>query len=217
MLKLTSVLRNTMRRHFRLAPNTAQSALLAAALAVTPAVARTQDAEPSSPVEVQVTREGDAFVVNASMKTPVSPREAWAVLTDFGRMAGFVPHVKKSTVLSRNGRTVRVSQEGQTEVGPFTLNFESVRDIELRPFDSIVSRGVSGSMAQFEGVTRLQRIREGTLITYRAVAVPGNWLPSSLGENVIGNDARERFEGFLAEMSRRRAPVPPTRGKQKSG
>ena len=58
-----------------------------------------------------VRREGEV-IVDAIMHAPVAPREAWAVLTDFERMAEFVPNLQSSQVLSKSGSCLAMKTGG---------------------------------------------------------------------------------------------------------
>ena len=38
---------------------------------------------------------GDGMTLTATVHAPVNPRVAWAVITDFDRMAGWVPNCRR--------------------------------------------------------------------------------------------------------------------------
>ena len=87
--------------------------------------------------QIDVSRSGELYVVDAVMVVPFSPREAWDVLTDFDAMASFVPNLEVSRVTSRSGDRLQVEQRGVARWGPLSQPFTTVREIELRPIDEV--------------------------------------------------------------------------------
>ncbi len=79
--------------------------------------------------QIDVSRSGELYVVDAVMVVPFSPREAWDVLTDFDAMASFVPNLEVSRVTSRSGDRLQVEQRGVARWGPLSQTFyDSPRD-----------------------------------------------------------------------------------------
>src|SRR3954468_14088014 len=72
-----------------------------------------------SPIRtVTVVFDGQAWVSDAVMFAPVPPAIAWDVLTDFEHQAQWVPNVKESNVLRREGdNVVYIEQKGQAKFG----------------------------------------------------------------------------------------------------
>ena len=83
--------------------------------------------------DVHVERANGGFTVDLLMHAPVSPTQAWNVLTDFDHMADFVPNLKTSQVVERSEALLRVSQTGTARYGVFWTDFESLREIRLMP------------------------------------------------------------------------------------
>ena len=67
------------------------------------------------------------------------------MLTDFDHMAEIVTNLQSSKVLSRSTTTLVVAQQGRTSAGPLTFAFETVREVELKPFYEIRARLLHGS------------------------------------------------------------------------
>src|SRR5687768_6465577 len=57
-------------------------------------------APPAGEIEIKATREGEEMTLTATVHAPVNPRVAWAVLTDFDRMPGWVPNLQESRIVS---------------------------------------------------------------------------------------------------------------------
>lgn len=158
-------------------------------------------AEPD--VAVQVERDGDAIVVDADMLVPVAPREAWAVLADFEHFADFVPNMQVSRVVSRPGEPLRVEQKGKARYGLLSFSYESLREVELVPFETLRTRALKGNMKRMETLTRLSAEGDGTRIRYRNEAVPDFWVPPLIGPVFIRHEVAEQFGAFIREMLRR--------------
>jgi carbon monoxide dehydrogenase subunit G len=156
--------------------------------------------------EIKVLREGGELIVDATLYAPVTPREAWAVLTDFERMAQWVPNLQSSQVLSKPGEMpLRVAQKGAGRVGPFRAPFESVREVELIPEHTMRSKNVAGNMRRMESTTRLFADPSGTRIDYHLEVAPDYWVPPLIGAAVMRGSIRDQFRAIVGEMERRAA------------
>ena len=153
--------------------------------------------------DVQVERKGDAFSVEVQMHAPVPPEQAWAVLTDFERMAEFIPNLAQSQVLSRSEQKLRVRQKGTARFGPFSTTFDSTRDISLLPPNEIRATGIGGNIRRMESVMRLEADGNGTRLHYKAEVVPDFWLPPLLGPSFVRHETAEQFSAMINEMLRR--------------
>ncbi|MCX7893825.1 MAG: SRPBCC family protein [Burkholderiales bacterium] len=187
------------------------AARAAAALALAAALAAPAVAEPG--MRVEIARSGDAFMVDAHLVAPVPPREAWAVLTDFEHMSAFVPNLVESRVAGRSASRLTVAQKGVARFGVVSFPFESVREVDLVPHESVRSRTVGGTAGRVESFTRLAAAGAGTRIHYHLEVVPGFWFPGFVGEALLEQEVREQFEAIVQEMLRRqRAAAPPRAG-----
>lgn len=159
------------------------------------------DAAPEMVIEVA--HDGETYVVNALLFAPVPIREAWAALTDFDRMSSFVPNLSESRITSRSGNQLVVEQKGVARFGVLSFAFESVREVELRPYDMVLSRNIRGNMRKLESLTRLAQADGGTRISYQVEAIPGAWFPGFVGKVFLKHEIREQFEAIVREMVRR--------------
>jgi len=67
-------------------------------------------------LQVEVQRVADGFAVYAVFPVAVTPARAFAVMTDYGHMAQFIPQMHKSQVLWRDGAHESVLQEGSIKL-----------------------------------------------------------------------------------------------------
>ncbi len=177
---------------------------LALAAVATGGIAAPGDELP--PVSVQVLKAGDSVVINASFSVPVPPKLAWDVLTDFNHMSNFISNVTFSSITEQHGNTLQVAQKGAANSGPLSFSFNSIRAIELKPFERITSHVISGSMKKLDGTTTLRAEGNGTRVVYHADSIPDTYVPPLIGPKFIESETRHQFEEMRIEMMRRRAP-----------
>jgi hypothetical protein len=157
-----------------------------------------------SDIDVTVQVDGRQVHTDVSFTVAAQPREAGAVLTDFAHMAQFVSNLSSSHVLSRNGNTVRVAQEGKAGAWPLSFAFHSIRELDLVPYELIRSHMVSGNMEKFEGITQLGREGDKTRVRYHSDAISSRWIPPVVGQHFIVSETREQFAEMRNEILRRK-------------
>ena len=154
---------------------------------------------------VDVARANEGFVIDAVLVAPVSLREAWAVLTDFDSMSGFVPDLQSSRVMTRNGLRLRVEQRGVIRWGPFFQDFHAVREVELTPFERVASHVISGSLRKVDTETRFAAVADGTEVRHHIELAVDSWMPDVLVEAFLRQEVRQQFTALVQEMQRRSA------------
>lgn len=174
--------------------------LLCAALSLLPAAAATRGR-----AIVDVRRDGDVFHVHATLFAPVPRDLAWEVLTDFDRMAAFVPNVSASRVTSREGNRLTIEQRGIARFGPLAFAFTSGRMIDLTPRSEIRSVQTRGNMRRLESLTQFSDEEGGTALVYLVEVEPGALYPAALTERFLRDEIGEQFEAIVLEMLRRKA------------
>jgi len=160
--------------------------------------------QPDENIEVKVQVVGETVIVDLSLVVAATRQQAWAVLTDFDHMAGFISNVKESKVLSTSADTMKVFQRGSAKYGPISFPFESTREIQLAPFDKIQSHMISGNMRKMEGTTQLVDEGAQTRIIYHTESIPGVWIPPIIGKSFIEHETREQFREIRDEIIRRK-------------
>jgi len=166
--------------------------------------ASTVEAVSSEDIEVGVQINGENVIVDLSMNVSATPQQAWAVLTDFDHMSGFISNVKESRVLSTYASTQKVFQRGEANFGMLSFPFESTRELQLTPFDRIQSHMISGSMRKMDGSTQLKEEGGLTRIIFHSESIPGNWIPPIVGKTFIEHETREQFLEIRNEIMKRK-------------
>lgn len=159
---------------------------------------------PDKNIHVKVRNDGEQVKVDATFVVPVSPQQAWLVFTDFDNIPDFVSGVVASKVNDRYGNRLRVSQKGVTRYGFIGFSFETVREVNLLPFQRIHERMLSGSMRKMEETTQFLPEGNYTRVIYHADIVPGMWIPPVVGNVFIKHEAHEQFQQIMNEIIRRK-------------
>ena len=107
-------------------------------------------------VDVSVRRTGEALVIDASARLDADSATAWRVLTDYERYADFVPGMRSSHVVGRQGSSVTVVQSAEAPAWLMRVPFDVVYTITELPPDRIESNG-RGRMDTVELVTNALR------------------------------------------------------------
>ena len=157
-------------------------------------------------VAVAVSESGDGFVVQATIRPPVSLRTAWDVLIDFDHMASILSNLTASRVVSRNGNVLIVKQEGVARFGIFSYPFKVEREIRMEPPRQILARNLSGTLKRME--SELQLIPSsagGVRIEYRAEFAFDSIIAGLFGVSFLSHEVDEQFQSIVAEMKRREA------------
>jgi len=156
-------------------------------------------AEPEIPIE----RSQDAIRINASLRVDAPHHTAWQVLTDYHKLARFVPGMQTSQIVSRPGEALLLKQTGQSGFLLFALPIEVVVRITETPLEVIRFEAVGGSFKNKRGEWRIKGQDDATLLVYQASIAPGFWMPPLIGPAVMGQDVRSKLMGLAQEMQRR--------------
>ncbi len=162
-------------------------------------------AQEKSEVVVRVEIENDTVRINAEASIAASAKEVWDVLTDFEKLPRFISNIAASKVISRNGNVVRVAQTGKAGFGPFSLEFQSTRELTLTPYEKFESRMIEGNMKRFQGTTRLEEKDGITRVRYQSEAVPDTVMPIGLARSTIESETREHYVEIGREVMRRKS------------
>ena len=154
-------------------------------------------------LDIAVQQVGDTFIVDAALEVPVPVDLAWDVLTDFDHMTSSLGNLTASKVLSRNGNLWRVRQEGVAKYGPFSYSFESVREIRLEPKTRIVSKSLSGTLAQTSSLAEIVPVNQGVQLKYHVEMQTGSMLARMFGLPFVRHEVEEQLQRMVKEMTAR--------------
>ena len=157
-----------------------------------------------SPIRsVDVTYDGDTYVLNAAMFAPVPQSVAWDVLTDFDHMAQWVPNVEESKVLKRDDNSVTIEQHGVAKYGAVSFPYVTERKIDLKPPGAIMSLQTKGSLRRVASTLLLQTEGKGTRLIYHLEIEPSLLASALLSKEFLQHEFGEQFTAIIGEMVRR--------------
>ena len=157
-----------------------------------------------SPIRsIDVTFDGETYVLNAVMFAPVSQTVAWDVLTDFDHMAGWVPNVTESKVLKRDDATITIEQRGVAKYGALSFPYDTERKLDLKPMATINSTQIKGSLRRVVSTMMLEPDGKGTRMTYHLEIVPSLLAGALLSREFVQHEISQQFTAIIAEMVRR--------------
>jgi hypothetical protein len=149
------------------------------------------------------------ITVRAFIDVPVDPRAAWAVMTDYDRLAEFVPDMHESRLVSRPGEPHRVFQRGEKSWLILEAPFEVLMQMDEAPPSRIAFHQLSGTLKDMRGEWRLLPLKGGVRITYYARMEPGLLSPRAPGDSLlIRADIERMLEAIGREILRRQTIQP---------
>lgn len=171
-----------------------------------PCFSAAQQVDPGDDSDIAVTArdDGDIVHIDVSLYVGVSPREVWAVITDYDNAKKFISDLEYSHIEVRDADAIYVHQKGTAKLGPLRFPVESYRRIQLVPFERMETRLISGTMKKMDGRILLKAEGAGTRITSHTELIPDFWLPPFIGLFLVEHEAREKFGELRREMLRRK-------------
>lgn len=159
-------------------------------------------------VVVHAWRLGDAVQVRAQASVIAPQALIWRTLTDYDRLAEFVPGISQSRVLERRGSTSTVAQVGTAHLWFFTYRIEVVVESTEQPPDAIGIRLLKGNLKQLDGRYQIDKVegKEGEfLLTWSGVIEPALPVPLLIAMPLMRANIAEQFAGMVREIERREA------------
>jgi polyketide cyclase/dehydrase/lipid transport protein len=154
-------------------------------------------------IAVNVTRSGGVFQVEASAEFEGTVSRTWRVLTDYGRIAEFVPDVRTSQVLSRDGNQAVVEQKGDARVLFFSFPINVRLAVTEYPYERVVSRAVSGNFREMRSTYALEAGEGRILLRYTGRMVPDFYVPPLIGTLALRHNVETSFRALVEEIERR--------------
>jgi carbon monoxide dehydrogenase subunit G len=157
-------------------------------------------------VDVKTSHAGDLVEVRAHASIAAPLDVVWSTLTDYERLPQFIPGLKTSKVIARNGATATVQQSGEARFFFLTVPIEVTLESTESP-PTIAVRRVSGNLKQLQGRYETEVSADGAQVQLRWVGsvAPENGLPPLVGEAMMRRTIRQQFTGMVREIERREA------------
>lgn len=154
-------------------------------------------------VSIHTSRDGEFVTVSATALMRVDPRIAWAVLSDYDHLAQFIPDMKSSRVVSRDGDRVRVEQKGNVGFFFYSEPVNVILEVHEEPQHRITARSVGGNVRALETHYDLHSSGAGVKLDYSGRFVPGFSIPPLIGMPIVSRIIERRFRAMVEEIQRR--------------
>jgi len=154
---------------------------------------------------VEAVRRGEALEVVCTATLEAPPDLVWQTLTDYGRLAEFIPGMRPSRVIERRGAVAVVEQVG--EAGFLFLSFPievTLASTERPPYALDVSL-LKGNLKRLDGAYRIEPQGGGRILLTWTGVVEALSMPPLLGELVMRSNITDQFRGMVFEIERRDA------------
>lgn len=154
---------------------------------------------------VETTRRGTAVEISAYAVIEADYATVWGTLTDYDRLAEFVPGMRASRIVGRRGADLIVEQRGEWRFLFFAVPIEVTVRATAHPPHAIDVRLLKGSLKRLEGGYRVEPAGGGRIALRWQGLVEPESLPPLLGELLMRASIRDQFGGMVREIERREA------------
>ena len=155
-------------------------------------------------VTIKTRRLGMSIHMDARARLHAPRGLVWATLTDYANLWRFIPGLRYSRVLRRDGATAYVEEQGETRFLFVTFPINVVLASSEHPPYRIDVHVVRGDLKRLKGSYRIVPNSDGTLLlTWSGAIQPGFWLPAYIDEALVRSRIGAQFEGMVHEIERR--------------
>lgn len=142
--------------------------------------------------------------VEATQRLNADAQTVWQTLTDYNRLATFIPDMISSRVVSPPGiAPKKVEQIADAGLFAFVMPDQVVLLMEETPMSHIRFRSVAGKVAAMSGEWRIQGDKAPVTLIYRSHIVPLTPVPPLVTSYFIEDEVKNRFEALGKEAERR--------------
>jgi len=154
---------------------------------------------------IEIERQGEFITVTASARMQVDARIAWEVLSNYDRLAQFIPDMKSSRVVSRSGDRILVEQKGEISFFFYRQPVDVMLEVREQPQRRIVARRIDGNIRDLETRYELEASEAGVRLDYTGRFTPDFYLPPLIGMPIMRRIVERRFRAMVDEIVRRDA------------
>ena len=144
-------------------------------------------------------------VVYVEVETVIhAPHELiWATLTDYNRLAEYIPGMNSSRLLRYDGQIAVVEQHGVSELFFFKIPVDVVvKSIERKPYHIDIEL-VSGNFDRLSGGYHLVSLGEyHWKLSWTGYLDPSLPIPNFIAQSFIRKNIRNQFRGIMSEIQK---------------
>lgn len=174
---------------------------LSAVLAMATMVTTAQCADAAT-IAVTAERKGDTIDIHASAQLQADGETAWRVLTAYDRYADFIPDLRTSRIVARQGAIATVEQSGDARVGLFPVPLDVTLEIVEFPPTGLRSHAISGTLRELENSYTLTPGKQGLVLDYVGHVAPGLAFFGPIELQAVKQDVSRQFQALTDEIER---------------
>ena len=159
---------------------------------------------PAAPQLTVAERDG-AYHVAAGFAVQEPLHAVMSVLTDYARIPKFMPDVKLSKVLERNGGSLLVEQEAVSRFMLFSKRVHLILDVQEEAGSIRFRDRCGNSFVSYEGAWLVSEHDSLTVVDYHLTAKPAFDVPAFVLKRLLKRDALVMIERLQTEIAARAA------------
>jgi hypothetical protein len=130
------------------------------------------------------------------------------VLTDYDRLAEFVPDLIESRLVGPPGGPRLLSQRGRTRIAMFSAELAVTLRVDEYPIERLEFEAVSGNVREMRGRWAITPLGDGARLDYAIELTPAFWVPASVAPALVRRHVDAQLRGVEGEIMRRAARAP---------
>ena len=154
-------------------------------------------------MEAKRTDEALEVVCRALLEAPAEL--VWQTLTDYNRLAEFIPGMRASRVIEQRGAVSIIEQSGEARFLFISYPIEVTLASVERPPHEIEASMLKGNLKRLQGLYRIEPQRGGRILLTWTGIVEALQMPPLLGEMLMRSNIEDQFRGMVREIERRDA------------
>ena len=180
-------------------------ALTAAALACVLLLGAAGAARAAEDLSVETTRRDEALEVKCRALLDAPFDLVWQTLTDYDGLANFIPGMRRSRMLERQGAVAVIEQSGDAGFLFFSFPLDVTLASTERPPHALDVKLIKGNLKRLDGSYRIEPQAGGRILLTWTGIVEALSMPPLLGELVMRSNIADQFYGMVREIERRDA------------
>ena len=156
-------------------------------------------------VAVEARRRDEALEVACRALLEAPLELIWQTLTDYARLAEFIPGMRASRVLSQKGAVTVTEQVGEARFLFVSIPIEVTLISTERPPYAIDANLVRGNLKRMQGSYRIEPQAGGRMLLSWTGLIEAESMPPLIGEMLLRSSIEDQFRGMVREIERRDA------------
>jgi ribosome-associated toxin RatA of RatAB toxin-antitoxin module len=147
---------------------------------------------------------GKMYQIASSGTVAAAPAAVWRILTDYNRMADYVPDMKSARVVERDGNRLVIEQHGVARLLFFSRDIRLVVQVREQAPGRIDVSLIDGDMKVYRCRWEIVPVAAtgGSKVLYTATIEPKFYVPGLIGASLVRKDIARMMQAVLARLDR---------------